>query len=55
MVLLRPELILGGLHEFNLSRELEIPLLDVMHGQELTMGFEGAVAIAENIKKILKH
>ena len=55
MVLLRPELILGGLHEFNLSRELKIPLLDVMHGQELTLGFEGAVAIAENIKKILKH
>jgi light-independent protochlorophyllide reductase B subunit len=55
MVILRPELILGGMHEFNLSRELEIPLLDVMHGQELTIGFEGAVAMAENIKKILKH
>ena len=55
MVMLRPELILGGMHEFNLSRELDIPLLDVMHGQELTMGFEGAVAMAKNIKKILKH
>lgn len=55
MVMLRPELILGGMHEFNLSRELDVPLLDVMHGQELTMGFEGAVAMAKNIKKILKH
>jgi hypothetical protein len=43
------------MHEFNLSRELDVPLLDVMHGQELTIGFEGAVRMAENIKKILKH
>ena len=55
MVILRPDLILGGMHEFNLSRELEVSLLDVMHGQELTMGFEGAVAMAENIKKVLKQ
>jgi light-independent protochlorophyllide reductase B subunit len=55
MVMLRPELILGGMGEFNLSRELEVPLLDVMHGQELTMGFEGAVEMVGNIKKVLKH
>ncbi|MGZ4857887.1 MAG: nitrogenase component 1, partial [Methanobacteriaceae archaeon] len=55
MAILKPELILGGMHEFNLSRELDVPLLDVMHGQELTIGFEGAVRMAENIKKILKH
>ena len=55
MAIVKPELILGGMHEFNLSRELEVPLLDVMHGQELTIGFEGAAKLAENIKKILKH
>ena len=48
------DLVLGGMGEIGLSRELKIPLLDVMHAQEITLGFNGALALAKNIKEILK-
>ncbi|MBM4240926.1 MAG: nitrogen fixation protein NifE [Euryarchaeota archaeon] len=50
---LMPDLILGGLGEIGISREMNIPLFDVMHAQEITMGFRGAVELIKNIKKIL--
>jgi nitrogenase molybdenum-iron protein alpha/beta subunit len=40
--------------EIGLSRELKIPLLDVMHAQTVTLGFNGALEVAKNIKKTLK-
>lgn len=52
---LGPDMILGGMGEFGLSKELNIPLLDVMHGQEITFGFDGAVMLAKSIKKTLEN
>ncbi|MCK9152365.1 nitrogenase component 1 [Methanobacterium alcaliphilum] len=49
----KPDLIVGGMGELGLSNEFEIPLLDVMHAQEITMGWEGAVKTAENIYDVL--
>ncbi len=46
----KPDLIIGGLYESVLSRKLEIPLCDVMHGEEMTMGFRGAVNLVRKIK-----
>jgi len=51
---LKPDIILGGMAEIELSRELKIPLLDVMHAQTVTLGFNGALEVAKNIKKALK-
>ncbi|MGV8144635.1 MAG: nitrogenase component 1 [Methanothermobacter sp.] len=51
---LKPDIILGGMGEIGLSRELEIPLLDVMHAQEMTFGFEGAVKLAVKLKETLE-
>lgn len=48
-----PDLIVGGMGEVGLSREFEIPLLDVMHAQEVTLGWDGAVKTAENICNVL--
>jgi nitrogenase molybdenum-cofactor synthesis protein NifE len=50
---LDPDIILGGMGEFGLSRELKIPLIDVMHAQEITFGFDGAVSMVRSIKKTL--
>ena len=51
---LKPDIILGGMGEIGLSRELKIPLLDVMHAQEMTFGFEGAVKLAVKLKETLE-
>jgi len=50
---LKPDIVLGGMGEMGLSQELKIPLFDVMHAQEVTFGFEGAVKVIKNIKEIL--
>jgi nitrogenase molybdenum-cofactor synthesis protein NifE len=52
---LKPDMIFGGMGEIGLSTELVIPLIDVMHGQEATFGFEGAIRIAKKINERLKH
>jgi nitrogenase molybdenum-iron protein alpha/beta subunit len=49
----KPDLIIGGLYETEVSKIFGIPLLDVMHGEKKTMGFEGAVNLAKNIGVIL--
>lgn len=51
---LKPDIILGGMGEIGLSNELKIPLIDVMHAQEVTFGFEGAVKLAGKIYEALK-
>jgi light-independent protochlorophyllide reductase B subunit len=51
---LKPDIILGGMAEIGLSKELKIPLIDVMHAQKVTLGFNGAIEIAKNIKETLK-
>lgn len=50
---LKPDIIFGGIGEIGLSTELEIPLMDIMHAQEVTFGFEGAVSLAQKIKETL--
>ncbi len=50
---LDPDIIFGGMGEFGLSRELKIPLIDVMHAHEITFGFDGAVSMARTIKETL--
>lgn len=47
----KPDLIVGGLYETELSRTFGIPLCDVMHGEEMTMGFKGAVNLAKKIEE----
>jgi len=49
----KPDLIVGGLYETEISRRFRIPLLDIMHGEERTMGFEGAVNLAKSIEVVL--
>ena len=49
MTKLKPELILGGLGEQALARTFKIPLIDVMHSQEVTMGFKGALKLVNVI------
>lgn len=51
---LKPDIIFGGMGEIGLSTELKIPLIDVMHGQETTFGFEGAIGLAKKIKDALE-
>lgn len=51
---LNPDIIFGGMGEIGLSTVLEIPLIDVMHGQEVTFGFEGAIRLAKKIKERLE-
>jgi len=51
---LKPDIIFGGMGEIGLSTELGIPLVDVMHGQEATFGFEGAIGLARKIKDTLE-
>jgi len=51
---LKPDIIFGGMGEIGLSAELGIPLIDVMHGQELTFGFEGAIRLAKKIRETLE-
>ncbi|NYB27227.1 MAG: nitrogenase component 1 [Methanobacteriaceae archaeon] len=51
---LKPDIIFGGMGEIGLSIELGIPLIDVMHGQEVTFGFEGSIRLARKIKDILE-
>ncbi len=51
---LKPDIIFGGMGEIGLSTELRIPLVDVMHGQEATFGFEGAIRLAKKIKDTLE-
>ena len=50
----QPDIILGGLGESYFSYDLEIPVLDVMHGRELTWGFQGALSISRKILKLIK-
>jgi nitrogenase molybdenum-cofactor synthesis protein NifE len=50
---LNADLILGGMGEIGVSSELGIPLIDVMHAQEVTFGFEGAVLLARKIFETL--
>ena len=47
------DMIWGGLGEVGFSKELNIPLLDVMHSQELTLGWEGAMEILKRINQFL--
>lgn len=50
---LKPDIILGGMGEIGLSYELKIPLFDVMHAQEVTLGYEGAVKVVKSMTDIL--
>lgn len=52
---LKPDIILGGMGEFGLSTQLKIPLIDVMHAQEITFGFDGAVKLVKSIKENLEY
>lgn len=52
--ILKPDIIFGGMGEIGLSTEVEIPLIDVMHGQEATLGFEGSIRLARKIKETLE-
>lgn len=52
---LKPDIILGGMGEMGLSGELKIPLIDVMHAQEITFGFDGAVMLVLKIKETLEE
>lgn len=49
------DLILGGLYERSLSYELNVPLYDVMHSEEQTMGFKNAVILAQSILSKIKN
>jgi len=49
------DLILGGLYERSLSYELNVPLYDIMHGEERTMGFKNATLLAQNIFSKIKN
>jgi nitrogenase molybdenum-iron protein alpha/beta subunit len=51
---LKPDIILGGMGEIGLSSELKIPLIDVMHAQEVTFGFDGAVNLAKKMNETLR-
>jgi nitrogenase molybdenum-cofactor synthesis protein NifE len=50
----KPDIILGGLGEIGLSKESNIPLIDVMHANKSTMGFNGALELVKNIKEALQ-
>ncbi len=50
-----PQLILGGLGESHFFHDSRIPVLDVMHGRELTWGFDGALSISQKIVNLLKN
>jgi len=49
------DLILGGLYERSLSYELNVPLYDIMHSEERTMGFKNAALLAQNILSKIKN
>ena len=49
------DLILGGLYEKSLSYELNVPLYDIMHSEERTMGFKNAVILAQCILSKIKN
>jgi nitrogenase molybdenum-cofactor synthesis protein NifE len=49
------DLILGGLYERSLSYELNVPLYDIMHSEERTMGFKNAVTLSKNILSNVKN
>lgn len=48
-------LIFGGLYERSLSYELNVPLYDIMHSEERTMGFKNAVTLSKNILSNVKN
>ncbi|MBC7100681.1 MAG: nitrogenase component 1 [Methanobacteriales archaeon] len=50
----KPNIILGGLGESYFSYNFKIPVLDVMHGKELTLGFQGALTISQKILNLIK-
>ncbi|HIH62045.1 MAG TPA: nitrogen fixation protein NifE [Methanobacteriales archaeon] len=50
----QPHIILGGLGESYLSYNFKIPVLDVMHGKELTWGFQGALSISQKIFNLIR-
>jgi len=49
------DLILGGLYEKSLSYKLNVPLYDIMHSEERTMGFKNAVILAQGILSKIKN
>jgi len=49
------DLILGGLYEKSLSYELNVPLYDIMHSEERTMGFKNAAILAQSILSKIKN
>jgi len=51
----QPHIILGGLGESYFSYNLKIPVLDIMHGRELTWGFQGALSISQKILNLIKR
>ena len=51
---LKPDIILGGLGELGIAKTFKVPLIDVMHSQEVTMGFKGALELANVIKEALE-
>lgn len=48
------DIILGGANELSFSFTYKIPVVDVMHGQAKTMGWDGAREIARTILKNIK-
>lgn len=54
-VKLQPEIVIGGMGEISLSKMLKIPLLDIMHAQKITMGFNGAIEITKSLNEVLDN
>jgi len=50
---LKPDLIIGGMYEKSFSLELGVPICDVMHSDQLTMCYKGAVNLAEKIARVI--
>jgi len=49
----KPDLIIGGMYEKSFDRELGIPICDVMHSEQLTMCYRGAINLARKIAEVI--
>lgn len=52
---IKPDIILGGMGEIGLAEEFNIPLIDVMHANKSTMGFNGALELVKTINEALNR
>ena len=49
----KPDIILGGLYERAFTKILGIPICDVMHSEQLTMCYKGAINLAKKIAEVI--